>query len=186
MVCIRKDVEVSAQAKLIHTDPNGRHISIRLQTGGSRLLLMGTYWPAGHDHAALKERAYMEQTLIKIINSCSPCVPLMMGDTNATFYDSGQATAPTSRTPSIVPSYQGWGSLLWALLTAVSPDHGRISIACLPAHTVELLHMATAVSTTSCSPQPLHTTAEKQQPATWGALVTTPLSLPHYPRQCSS
>ncbi len=92
MVCIRKDVAVSAQAKLIHTDPNGRHISIQLQTGGSRLLVIGTYWPAGHDHAALAERASMEQTLRQTIMSCSPCIPLMVGDMNATYYDSDRSS----------------------------------------------------------------------------------------------
>jgi len=92
MVCVRKEITILNHTDLAYSDTSGRIVAIKINSGISPLLVIGTYWPSGSRASALDARAVMEKQVAGIINDNNNHIPLVLGDMNATLHDNDRAS----------------------------------------------------------------------------------------------
>ena len=61
MVCVRKEITILNHTDLAYSDTSGRIVAIKINSGISPLLVIGTYWPSGSSASALDARAAMQE-----------------------------------------------------------------------------------------------------------------------------
>ena len=88
LVGVRTEMASMSRAKLTYQDDNGRIVAITLHSEDKNLLVVGTYWPAGGSPEALNKRRDMDLQISNTLESNPSCTPLIMGDMNATFFES--------------------------------------------------------------------------------------------------
>ena len=75
----------------MHTDQTGRIVATTLHTQQQNLIVIGTYWPSGSSSDALLTRCSMQETVKGLLSDNPDCIPIILGDMNATFTDSDRS-----------------------------------------------------------------------------------------------
>ena len=92
MVCVRKEVTILNHTDLAYSDTSGRIVAIKINSGTSPLLVIGTYWPSGSSASAFDARAAMQKQVAELIKGNNNHIPLVLGDMNATLYDNDRTS----------------------------------------------------------------------------------------------
>ena len=92
MVCVRKEITILNHTDLIYSDSHGRIVAVKMNTGRTPLLVIGTYWPSGSSTTAQEGRLAMQEKVAQLIKDNDQHTPIVLGDMNATLYDNDRSS----------------------------------------------------------------------------------------------
>jgi len=94
-ICVRNDLALAMQCTTVCINSKGRIASLILKGSNTNILLVGTYWPSGSSEEALTCRNQMQEEITSLMNTHSDCIPMIIGDMNATAQTNDRTSSMT-------------------------------------------------------------------------------------------